>query len=225
MDTVGLRMKRAIVELRYDPVLPYRTLRENLFDPLMKNFTTLKMTNISMELINEDLHYKIFSESSRSGMYFENIKNHEEYIDMTARYLSQVLKGYGREELRRIGNRYYWLLPYKGSFEDLFARMKADIYKEPINVFGEILDLGVFGLTAKDGNYKININVGPVRKKELTSQNEFNYDDDPEAGILVDIDMYSDVKLKYPVKPFLETAYNNSRIKCLKFLESIKEGK
>lgn len=224
MDASNLRIKRVIVEVRYSGVLGYSRLREELFDKWAEDFTKIGVGDLSIEIFDENLNFKIFSEWSRSGLYFENVEEPNSYIKKTNEYLKKLLEHYNRTELKRIGNRFEFVLPYEGSFEELFEILKANVYKEKIDRLGEIVDLGMIALTAKEADRKIHISVGPVRKHEITRKNEFKYDQDPEVALFLEIDYFSDIKRKYDLETFLQGAWKFADSKSKQFIKSITEG-
>lgn len=224
MDTSNLRIKRVIVEARYSGVLGYSRLREELFDRWIKDFTRTVVSDKSIEIIDETKNFKIFSEWNRSGLYFENVDDQSDYIKRTNEYLTKLLEHYNRTELSRIGNRFEFILPYKDPFEKLFKILKSNIYQEKVNEFGEIVDLGTFALTAKDGDHKINISLGPVRKHEITRKNEFGNEGDPDVAFFLDIDYYSDIKKEYDLEKFIESAWKFADKRSKQFINSITTG-
>ena len=207
MDATKLLTKRVIVEVRYGGVLRYSTLRNELFDKWAQDFTSIKLGEPSIEVLDNHQTFKIFSEWHRSGLYFENVEDPDFYIKKTSEYLTKILDHYNRRTLKRIGNRFEFVLPYQGSFEELFKILKSNIYKEKIDELGEIVDLGVTALTAQEADRKINISVGPVRKEEITRKNEFQYDEDPGVALFLDIDYYSDIQKEYAVETFIREAW------------------
>jgi hypothetical protein len=224
VDVTKRRTKRIIVEVKYGGVLSYKRLREELFDKWIKDFTKTVLSDQSIEIIDENKNFKIFSEWNRSGLYFENLENATDYIRKTNEYLTKLLEQYNRTQLSRIGNRFEFILPYDGPFEELFKTLKTNVYKEKIDEFGEIVDLGTFALTAKDGDHKINISLGPVRKHEITRKNEFKFDTDPEVALLLDIDYYSDIKKEYELETFIQQAWKFADNKSKQFIKSISQG-
>jgi hypothetical protein len=224
VDVTKRRTKRIIVEARYSGVLSYSRLREDLFDKWIKDFTRTGVSDKSIEIIDETKNFKIFSEWNRSGLYFENVDDESDYIKRTNEYLTKLLDHYKRTELSRIGNRFEFVLPYEGPFEELFKILKSSIYKEKIDEFGEIVDLGVFGLTTKEGDYKVNITVGPVRKQEIIPKNQFKCDEDPEVALFLDIDYYSDIKKEYELDKFIQQAWKFADKKSKQFINSITSG-
>lgn len=221
MDATNLRTKRIIVEARYSGVLSYARLREELFDKWSKDFTKIAVGDSSIEIIDTSRNFKIFSEWNRSGLYFENVENATDYIKKTNEYLTKLLERYNRTELSRIGNRFEFILPYEEPFEKLFKILKSNIYQDTVNEFGEIVDLGTFALTAKDGDHKINISLGPVRKHEITRRNEFSFEGDPDVALFLDIDFYSDIKKEYDLDEFLQRAWRFADKKSKQFINSI----
>jgi len=221
VDASTLRIKRVIVEVRYNPVLAYSRLREELFDKWIKDFTKISLNDSSIEIIDEGLKFKVFSQWNRSGLYFEDVKKEDDYIKKTNEYLRKLLEHYKRTELTRIGNRFDLVLEYKGSFEELFKILKTNIYKDKIDELGEIVDFGTFALTAKENEYKIHISLGPVRKHEITRKNEFGNEADPDVAFLLDIDYYSDTKKEYDLEKFLQDAWKFADKKSKQFINSI----
>ncbi len=224
MDATNLKIKRVIVEVRYSGVLGYSRLREELFDKWVKDFTKIAVGDSSIEIIDTSQNFKIFSEWNRSGLYFENVENATDYIKKTNEYLTKLLERYNRTELSRIGNRFEFILPYEEPFEKLFKILKSNIYQDTVNEFGEIVDLGTFALTAKDGDHKINISLGPVRKHEITRKNEFGNEGDPDVAFFLDIDYYSDIKKEYDLEKFIESAWKFADKRSKQFIKSISEG-
>lgn len=224
MDAGNLRIKRVIVEVKYNAVLAYLKLREELFDKWLNDFTRIDLADTTIQVIDERSKFKVFSEWNRSGLYFEDVEKEDDYIRKTNEYLKKLLDHYKRNELRRIGNRFEFILPYESSFEELFKILKANIYKEKIDQLGEIVDIGTFALTAKDSDYKINISLGPVRKHEITRKNEFKFDDDPENALLIDFDYYNDVKKEYDVEKFMQDAWKCAYNRCKLFIQNISKG-
>lgn len=223
MDATKRRTKRIIVEVRYSGVLSYARLREELFDRWVKDFTRIGVSDSSIEIIDTSRSFKIFSEWNRSGLYFENVEDPNDYIKKANEYLGKLLVDYKRTELIRIGNRFEFILPYEGPFDKLFTILKSNIYKENIDQLGEIVDLGTFALTAKDGDHKINISLGPVRKHEITRKNEFGNEGDPDVALLLDIDYYSDIKKEYDLEKFIQKAWKFADKRSKEFIQSIKE--
>lgn len=223
MDTSNLRIKRVIVEVRYSGVLSYSRLREELFDKWVKDFTRIGVSDSSIEIVDTSRSFKIFSEWNRSGLYFENVEDPNDYIKKTNEYLRKLLDHYNRTELVRIGNKVEFILPYEGTFEDLFTILKSNIYRERVDQLGEIIDLGTFALTAKEGEHKIHISLGPVRKHEITRKNEFGNENDPDVAFLLDIDYYSDIKKEYELEKFIQKAWKFADERSKQFIQSIKE--
>lgn len=223
MDASNLGIKRIIVEVRYSGVLSYSRLREELFDKWVKDFTKITVGDSSIEIIDTSRNFKIFSEWNRSGLYFENVKEPSDYIKKANEYLGKLLADYKRTELIRIGNRFEFILPYDGPFDKLFTILKSNIYKENVDQLGEIVDLGTFALTAKEGEHKIHISLGPVRKHEITRKNEFGYEGDPEVAFLLDIDYYSDIKKEYDLEKFIQNAWKFADKRSNQFIQSITE--
>ncbi|MCK4385057.1 MAG: hypothetical protein KAW52_02215 [candidate division Zixibacteria bacterium] len=221
MDATNLKIKRVIVEVRYSGVLSYSRLREELFDRWVRDFTRIEVSDSSIEIIDTSRSFKIFSAWDRSGLYFENVEDPNDYIKKTNEYLRKLLDHYNRNELIRIGNRFEFILPYKGTFEELFKTLKNNIYKEKIDELGEIVDLGTFVLTAKEGEKKIRISLGPVRKYEITRKNEFGFEGDPDVAFLLDIDYYSDIKKQYDIATFIENAWKFADKRSKQFIKSI----
>jgi len=116
MDASNLKIKRVIVEVRYSGVLGYSRLREELFDKWVKDFTGIGVSDSSIEIIDTSRSFKIFSAWDRSGLYFENVEDPNDYIKKTNEYLRKLLDHYNRNELIRIGNRFEFNLPYHGPF-------------------------------------------------------------------------------------------------------------
>ena len=110
MDVSNLKIKRVIVEAKYSGVLSYSRLREELFDKWAEDFTKIVVSDTSIETVHEGLSFKIFSEWNRSGLYFENVEDPNHYIKKTTEYLGKLLHHYKRTELKRIGNRFQFLL-------------------------------------------------------------------------------------------------------------------
>jgi len=225
VDAANLKIKRVIVEVRYSGVLTYSRLREELFEKWVKDFTRTGVSDSSIEIIDTSRSFKIFSEWNRSGLYFENVEDPNDYIKKTNEYLRKLLDHYNRTELSRIGNRVEFILPYNGTFEELFKILKTNIYTEEIDQLGEIVDLGTFALTAREGEHKIHISLGPVRKHEITRKNEFGYEEDPDVAFLLDIDYYSDTKKEYDLEKFLGIAWKFADKRSKEFIQSIKEEK
>lgn len=223
MDASNLRIKRVIVEVRYSGVLSYSRLREDLFDKWIRDFTRTGVSDQSIEIIDQNRNFKIFSEWNRSGLYFENVEDPNEYIKKSKEYLGKLLDHYKRTELIRMGNRFEFILPYKGSFEELFKILKTNIYKEKIGQLGEIVDIGTFALTAKEEEHKIHISLGPVRKHEIMRKNEFGNEGDPDVAFLLDIDYYSDIKKEYDLEKFIENAWKFADKRSKQFIQSITE--
>ncbi|MCK4428276.1 MAG: hypothetical protein KAW16_07330 [candidate division Zixibacteria bacterium] len=221
MDATNLKIKRVIVEVRYSGVLSYSRLREELFDRWVRDFTRIEVSDSSIEIIDTSRSFKIFSAWDRSGLYFENVEDPNDYIKKTNEYLRKLLDHYNRTELSRIGNRFEFILPYEGPFEELFKTLKNNIYKEKIDELGEIVDLGTFVLTAKEGEKKIRISLGPVRKYEITRKNEFGFEGDPDVAFLLDIDYYSDIKKQYDIATFIENAWKFADKRSKQFIKSI----
>lgn|GEM_PF-1659917 len=221
MDTSKLQIKRVIVEVKYSGVLGYSRLREQLFDKWAEDFTKIGVNDSSIEVVDSKVGFKVFSEWNRSGLYFENVKDHKYYMKKTGEYLRKLLSHYGRSTLKRIGNRFEFVLPYGGSFDELFRILKANIYKEKIDRLGEIVDLGAIALTAEEGDRKIHISLGPVRKQEITRKNEFDGNADPDVGLFLDIDYYSDIKKEYDIDKFLRAAWKFADTKSRQFVKSI----
>lgn len=224
MDATNLKIKRVIVEVRYSGVLGYSRLREELFDKWAEDFTKIGVSDTSIDIVDEGLKFKIFSEWYRSGLYFENVEDPNFYIKKTNEYLRKLLDYYKRTTLKRIGNKFEFVLPYKGSFEELFEILKKNIYKDKIDELGEIVDLGMIALTAKQGDHKIHISLGPVRKHEITRKNEFKEDKDPEVALFLDIDYYSDTKKQYDIAKFIEDAWKFADKRSAQFIKSITNG-
>lgn len=224
MDASKRRTKRIIVEVRYGGVLSYARLREELFDKWSKDFTKIAVGDSSIEIIDTSRNFKIFSEWIRSGLYFENVENATDYIKKTNEYLTKLLEHYNRTELSRIGNRFEFILPYEGPFEKLFTILKSNIYKEKVDELGEIVDFGTLALTAKDGDHKIRISLGPMRKHEITQRNEFGFEQDPDVALFLDIDFYSDIKKEYDLDEFLQRAWRFANERSISFIQNITEG-
>ena len=225
MDADNLRIKRVIVEVRYSGVLSYSRLREELFDKWIQDFMTIKLNDISIEIINDNLKFKIFSQWNRSGLYFEDVKKEEDYIKKTNEYLTKLLDHYKRTELTRIGNRFELVLPFEGSFEELFKILKTNIYKEKIDKLGELVDIGTFAVTAKENEHKIIVSLGPVRKHEITQKNEFSVEEDPDVALWLDIDYYSDIKKEYDLEKFMRNAWKFAFNTSKQFIQNISEEK
>ena len=225
MDATNLKIKRVIVEVRYSGVLSYSRRREELFDRWVKDFTRIGVSDSSIEIIDTSRSFKIFSEWNRSGLYFENVEDPNDYIKKTTEYLKKLLDHYNRTELIRIGNRVEFILPYKGTFEELFKILKTNIYKEKIDQLGEIVDIGTFALTAKEGENTIRISLGPVRKYEIMRKNEFGLEGDPDVALFLDIDYYSDIKKEYDVEKFMLDAWKFTYNRSKQFIQNISEGK
>lgn len=223
MDASKRRTKRIIVEVRYSGVLSYARLREELFDKWSKDFTKIAVGDSSIEIIDTSRNFKIFSEWNRSGLFFENVEEPSDYIKKANEYLGKLLVDYKRTELVRIGIRFEFILPYEGSFEELFKILRTNIYKEKIDELGEIVDFGTFALTAKDGDHKIKISLGPMRKHEITQRNEFGFEQDPDVALFLDIDYYSDIKKKYELEKFIQQAWKFADERSKQFIQSIKE--
>jgi len=224
VDVSKLRIKRVIVEVKYSGVLGYSRLREQLFDKWAEDFTKIGVNDSSIEVVDSKVGFKVFSEWNRSGLYFENLKDHKYYMKKTGEYLRKLLSHYSRSTLKRIGNRFEFVLPYAGSFEELFKLLKANIYKDKIDRLGDIVDLGAIALTAEEGDRKIHITVGPVRKHEITRKNEFDSDTDPDVALFLDIDYYSDIKKEYDIDKFLRAAWRFADTKSKQFIKSITKG-
>jgi hypothetical protein len=223
VDASKRRTKRIIVEVRYSGVLSYARLREELFDKWSKDFTKIAVGDSSIEIIDTSRNFKIFSEWNRSGLFFENVEEPSDYIKKANEYLGKLLVDYKRTELVRIGIRFEFILPYEGSFEELFKILRTNIYKEKIDELGEIVDFGTFALTAKDGDHKIKISLGPMRKHEITQRNEFGFEQDPDVALFLDIDYYSDIKKKYELEKFIQQAWKFADERSKQFIQSIKE--
>ena len=221
MDASNLRIKRVIVEAKYNGVLSYARLREELFDRWVKDFARIGVSDSSIEIIDTSRCFKVFSEWNRSGLYFENVENPSDYIKKTSEYLGKLLAHYKRTELLRIGNRFEFILEYKEPFEKLFTILKANIYKEKVDELGEIVDFGTLALTAKDGDHKIKISLGPMRKHEITQRNEFGFEQDPDVALFLDIDYYSDVKKEYELEEFIQKAWKFADNRSKQFIKSI----
>ena len=224
MDASNLRIKRVIVEVRYSGILGYSRLREALFDKWAEDFTKVLVNDSSVILLNDDLNFKIFSEWHRSGTYFENVDDPNFYIKKTNEYLGKLLEHYNRSRLSRIGNRFAFVLPFEGSFDSLFKTLKTNIYKEKVDQLGQIVDLGMIALTAKESDCKINISLGPMRKQEITTKNEFQYDGDPDVAFFLDIDYYSDIKKEYDLGTFVQNAWKFVDRASKRFIQNISEG-
>lgn len=223
MDASNLRTKRVTLEVRYVPFLGYSRLREELFDKWAEDFTTIGLSDQSIEIVDEKLMFKIFSEWNRSGLYFENVRESNGYMKKTSEYLTKLLNHYKRKDLTRIGNRFQFILPYKNSFEKLLRIVKTNIYKEKVDLLGDIVDVGIFALTAKQDDRKIRISVGPVKKHEIVQQNKFEYGDDPEVALLLDIDYYSDAKKEYDLEKFMQDAWRFVFTRSKQFIQNISE--
>lgn len=224
MDASKLRIKRVIVEVRYSGVLGYLRLREELFDKWINDFTNISKSDLSIEIIDEVRKFKVFSEWNRSGLYFEDVQKEVDYIKKTNEYLRKLVDHYKRTELTRIGNRFELVLPYEGSFEELFKILKTNIYKEKIDNFGKIVDLGTIALTGKEGEQNIHISLGPVRKYEITRKNEFSFEGEPDVALYLDIDYYSDIKKEYDLEKFMWEAWKFVSNASKQFIQSIDEG-
>lgn len=194
MKVESLRFIKTIFEAKYEASLLYHDKRKELFQGLTEKFPAVGLGSNTIEVRNQTKQFKLFAEWNRAGSSMEDVTNFANFRDETHNFLTKLCEVFEIRRMKRIGVRFFYLLPSRESYYDLKKHLARICYQERIiKAWGDEYDDMALVLVYKDRDNFYHLRLGAVEGEEVIEKCglEYDIDDVPERAILFDIDYYN----------------------------------
>lgn len=226
-------VKKVIVEIKHTPNLLHSQRARDTFNNHVSEFDRVTIAGVegsekAYQLVSDVAYLNVTSEWNRLVMTMENVTSIDDAKMNIKKTLVPIAQGVGVKDIKRIGVRVLFMLPFAGDFAGLQSFFTDRFYKDMklFEPFGKVDDVGIVLVTVTGEPYKTNLSLGPFTKDEVkTKVSEFKqYDDKFECALMVDIDLYQDIKTQYKIAQFVPDALDAARVRLVRFRENLLRG-
>ncbi len=199
--------KKIIFQVNYKPKLSF-------FDKLYKNeniekkFAHWKTDKLTVTFRDYDHQDSLLISYDRTAYECDSYKK-ERVEEIVPALLSEVTNFVEDGIFSRIGLRHYYLIEQHMSFSKLAEIINTKLFTERFNdIFDNEINDSAIVIDSKYNNYEVNLNLGPISKKEIPAHLRFNIDNHIDAEPQKRVKILNDVFNKYPeVALFLNIDY------------------
>lgn len=199
-------LRQLTIEVRYKSTPNLFDSRSEIINQSKKYFKNWMVSGISyLEVRDKDRKIRGTVSTKNSGVTMSDPQIGV-FKDTSTTFLKNTFETINikAEELKRLGVRSKFAIPYDGSFGELIKVFKERLFKiddEKMPSDFKIVDVGVL-LDLEVNDKKCHVSLGPMEKQQLEDYLPES-DSLPEVGVYVDIDYYKDD---------LQNKYNNFNV-------------
>jgi len=189
-------LHNCICEIRFKPSFIYHSKRYEICEKIRNKLPNWNIDMRKIELNDsfgkKEEDRKNFVRFTNRGAslnthnagVYENFKSLAEYV------FPKIINGLELVKLDRIGIRCFYIFPSDSGFSDLKEFLFNKLYNVEVKnskIFGEITDIA-YVINSRKNNCDLRIEIGPLKKEEITSRFNFLGEIAPEVSILLDLD-------------------------------------
>jgi len=227
-----MELRKAIFEMRFKPSLSFIEKMYQIGEKLEKDYSGWETDRLTLKFLDDEKRAKLILETYRIALSMDEPVMPDPFYTWIKRAVKRYNEAAPISDFLRIGLRLKYIEKTELNFDELVEIMGEKIYHAEIikPFFGDGVEDIAMVLNLRSGEYKIHIESGPLKRKEImprlrpTFKDKFDEENEPETSLLIDIDCFRTGEgIKY-TDEFVQDAHKVGQEISERLLKYIKGG-